>query len=98
MEKYKRNYSEFSCYITIYRKQVKLFFILLQQQQEATEEAGHLPTKYEAAAKMETMPVSSSFQDGNLINSFNQKGVSTDQAIPQSRRKWTLFRTAAASQ
>ncbi|KAK9184594.1 hypothetical protein WN943_024944 [Citrus x changshan-huyou] len=69
-----------------------------QQQQEATEEAGHLPTKYEAAAKMETMPVSSSFQDGNLINSFNQKGVSTDQAIPQSRRKWTLFRTAAASQ
>ncbi|ESR36811.1 hypothetical protein CICLE_v100299851mg, partial [Citrus x clementina] len=58
----------------------------------------HLPTKYEAAAKMETMPVSSSFQDGNLINSFNQKGVSTDQAIPQSRRKWTLFRTAAASQ
>jgi len=30
---------------------------------------------------METVPVSSSFQDGNLINSFNQKGVSSDQAI-----------------
>ncbi|KAH9657289.1 HVA22-like protein i [Citrus sinensis] len=78
------------------RKQVKLFFILLLQQQEATEEAGHLPTKYEAAAKMETVPESSSFQDGNLINSFNQKGVSSDQAIPQSRSKWRLLRTAAS--
>ncbi|KAK9184596.1 hypothetical protein WN943_024946 [Citrus x changshan-huyou] len=66
------------------------------QQQEATEEAGHLPTKYEAAAKMETVPESSSFQDGNLINSFNQKGVSSDQAIPQSRSKWRLLRTAAS--
>ncbi|KAK9177290.1 hypothetical protein WN944_029310 [Citrus x changshan-huyou] len=79
------------------------FFIYLwypktKQQQEAMEEAGHLPTKYEAAAKMETMPVPSSFQDGNLINSFNQKGVSSDQAIPRSRSKWRLLRTAAASQ
>ncbi|KAK9177292.1 hypothetical protein WN944_029312 [Citrus x changshan-huyou] len=72
--------------------------VKLQQRYEATEEAGHLPTKYEAAAKMETVPVSSSFQDGNLINSFNQKGLSSDQAIPQSRSKWRLFRTAAASQ
>ncbi|GAY68526.1 hypothetical protein CUMW_264840 [Citrus unshiu] len=67
-----------------------------QQQQEATEEAGHLPTKYEAPAKMETMPVTSSFQDGNLINSFNQKGVSSDQAIPRSRSKRRLLRTAAS--
>ncbi|ESR36806.1 HVA22-like protein i [Citrus sinensis] len=56
-----------------------------RQQQEATEEAGHLQTKSKAAAKMETMPVSSSFHCGNLINSYNQKAVSSGQAIPQSR-------------
>ncbi|KAH9696752.1 putative HVA22-like protein g [Citrus sinensis] len=69
------------------------FFEILQY---FSSHSASLPHSDQAAAKMETMPVSSSFHSGNLINSYNQKAVSSDQAIPQSRSKWRPFRTAAS--